>query len=114
MTSITDGTSNTIMVGERPPASDLSWGWWAFSDFDNLLALPNKVDYIGSCAGSLPGRFRPDIPSNPCAVVHYWSMHPGGGNWLLADGSVRFISYANAAVLEKMASIDGGEVITLQ
>jgi len=25
---ITDGTSNTIMVGEHPPSADLCFGWW--------------------------------------------------------------------------------------
>jgi prepilin-type N-terminal cleavage/methylation domain-containing protein/prepilin-type processing-associated H-X9-DG protein len=25
---ITDGTSNTVVVGERPPTPDLDWGWW--------------------------------------------------------------------------------------
>jgi prepilin-type N-terminal cleavage/methylation domain-containing protein/prepilin-type processing-associated H-X9-DG protein len=25
---ITDGTSNTLMVGERPPSKDLVFGWW--------------------------------------------------------------------------------------
>jgi len=25
---ITDGTSNTLMVGEHPPSADLCYGWW--------------------------------------------------------------------------------------
>src|SRR5439155_4243315 len=26
--SITDGTTNTLMVGERPPSADMFYGWW--------------------------------------------------------------------------------------
>jgi prepilin-type processing-associated H-X9-DG protein len=25
---VTDGTSNTLLVGERPPSADLVFGWW--------------------------------------------------------------------------------------
>jgi hypothetical protein len=28
MADITDGLSNTLMVGERPPSSDFQYGWW--------------------------------------------------------------------------------------
>ncbi len=27
-TDITDGSSNTIIVGERPPSTDMEFGWW--------------------------------------------------------------------------------------
>ena len=55
---------------------------------------------------------------------HFWSLHPGGGNWAFADGSVRFISYnaagpenttsplVNQTVLSKLATRAGGEVVS--
>jgi prepilin-type N-terminal cleavage/methylation domain-containing protein/prepilin-type processing-associated H-X9-DG protein len=112
MTGISDGTSNTIMIGERPPSSDLYWGWFTYSDSDNILAHPNRETFtVSGCNGNEV--FRPDIPTNPKAACHFWSMHSGGGNWAMADGSVRFVAYANASVLSLMASRNGGEVASL-
>jgi prepilin-type N-terminal cleavage/methylation domain-containing protein/prepilin-type processing-associated H-X9-DG protein len=110
---ISDGTSNTVAIGERPPSSDLYWGWWAYSDSDNILAHPNRETYtVSGCSGNEV--FRADIATNPRAACHYWSMHAGGGgNWLLADGSVRFITYSNANMITLMASYNGGEVVNL-
>jgi prepilin-type processing-associated H-X9-DG protein len=111
---ISDGTSNTTMVGERPPSDDLYWGWWHGSDFDTMLANPNReASVLTSASGGVcpaPSYFQPDVPSNPCAAMHYWSMHPGGGNWLMADGAVRFFTYnVGITLLPAMASINGGE-----
>ncbi|HEY1190810.1 MAG TPA: DUF1559 domain-containing protein [Gemmata sp.] len=110
--SATDGTSNSILVGERPPSHDIQYGWWAYTDVDSLLAHPSRETYyVGNCNGNEV--FRADTPTRAGNVCHYWSMHTGGGNWLLGDGSVRFITYANASVITQMASINGGEVVTL-
>jgi len=106
---ITDGLSNTTFVGERPPSHDLYWGFWGYSDFDNLMANPNReTRLLTGCA--VPAFFRPDRLDNRCAAMHYWSVHPLGGNWLFGDGSVRFMSYPSGPItLPNMASINGGE-----
>ncbi|VTR98080.1 DUF1559 domain-containing protein [Tuwongella immobilis] len=111
MAKFTDGLSNTLMVGERPPASGLDWGWWPYTDSDTLLGYPNRETYtIGGCSGN--ELFRADVPSNPRAACHFWSLHTGGGNWLLGDGSVRFFTYsAGATTLIDMSSADRGEVV---
>jgi len=111
MAECTDGLSNTTILGERPAAHDRSWGSWRGSDFNTVLANPNReASIVTGCPD--PGYFRPDIPTNRCAVTHYWSMHPNGGNWLLGDGSVRYFSYAaGTTILPQMASMNGGEVI---
>ncbi len=107
---ITDGTSSTVAVGERPPAADLYWGFWSFSDFDALMALPNYDTAYSGC--TLPGYFSPGKVTNNCDTSHYWSFHTGGGNWLLADGSVSFKLYSvGTTLLPKMASRNGGEAI---
>jgi len=112
LVDITDGLSNTLAVGERPPSPDLYWGWWAYSDYDSLLATPGRDYQYGGCIGRLPGYFSPGVVTDNCDSQHYWSFHTGGGHWQLADGSVRFLQYsAGTAVIPRMASRNGGEVI---
>ena len=44
--------------------------------------------------------------TNYCHLAHFWSFHSGGGNWLLADGSVQFMTYdAGQTVIPEMSSI---------
>jgi prepilin-type processing-associated H-X9-DG protein len=108
---IPDGLSLTIAVGERPPAADLYWGWWAFSDYDSLLALPNWDWNYSGCTSVLPGYFRPGNVADNCSTTHWWSFHANGGNFLLADGAVRYFSYSTGTtILPLMATRNGGEV----
>jgi prepilin-type N-terminal cleavage/methylation domain-containing protein/prepilin-type processing-associated H-X9-DG protein len=113
---VKDGLSNTLAVGERPPAGDLFWGWWAGSDYDVLLsAYGLDFNYPNQ---TVPALFHapPNGPLNPTVLNkesnHFWSMHAGGGNWLLGDGSVRFIAYtAGATAILAMASRANSEVV---
>jgi prepilin-type processing-associated H-X9-DG protein len=110
ISDISDGTSNTLMLGERPPSADLVWGWWGFSDYDNVLATQ---DFIGGTllypGCPLPGIYRRGNVSNNCDSNHFWSLHEGGGNWAFADGSVRFVPYAAAALTIPLATRAGKE-----
>jgi prepilin-type N-terminal cleavage/methylation domain-containing protein/prepilin-type processing-associated H-X9-DG protein len=120
MADITDGTSNTLMVGERPPSNDLEFGWWfAGAGFDNsgvgdVVLGAREINYANAqnCkpAANWVG-LRPGRPDVDCDQVHFWSMHSGGANFLLADGSARFLAYTADRVLPELTTRAGGEVL---
>jgi prepilin-type N-terminal cleavage/methylation domain-containing protein/prepilin-type processing-associated H-X9-DG protein len=117
---ITDGTSLTLMVGERPPSQDLFYGWWfAGAGWDgsgvgDVVLGAREYNYAAhlGCSSSDVGFQQGDL-NNPCDQVHFWSLHPGGGNFLMADGSARFLSYTANAVLPQLATRQGGEVVDM-
>lgn len=110
---ILDGASNTLMVGERPPTQNAWYGWWpggmGVSPYqgtaDTVLGVADKVSPTDP-----PESFRPAsaIDTTYSNIMHYWSFHHGGGNFLFADGSVRFLTYD--CNLAPMATYDGGEL----
>jgi len=116
LTDVTDGTSNTFMVGERPPSQDLYYGWWfAGAGYDvgvgDVVLGARETGYAASlgCPATKVG-LQPGKLSEPCDQVHFWSLHAGGSNFLMGDGSVRFTTYANDNILPQAASRAGGEV----
>ncbi|MSR54776.1 MAG: DUF1559 domain-containing protein [Gemmataceae bacterium] len=121
LSEITDGTSNTLAVGERPPSHDLIFGWWYAGwgqdkdgEGDMLLGArtKNRSEYGRGCPDG-PYDFKPGSFDNQCDAFHFWSPHSGGANFLFADGSVRFLRYSANPIMPALVSRAGGEAATI-
>jgi prepilin-type N-terminal cleavage/methylation domain-containing protein/prepilin-type processing-associated H-X9-DG protein len=118
---ITNGLSNTLLVGERPPSADMLLGWWYNGSGNwipalggpsgqgdttlgvaDILTKPQGLPEIDACPVG-PYAYAPGSLTNNCDAFHFWSLHDGGGNWTFADGSVRFIPYSAATTLPALA-----------
>ncbi len=118
LTDIKDGASNTLMVGERPPSADFQFGWWyagagqKFTGSADMILGVEEQNILTVTAGSCPPgtyKFAPGSFNNQCDMFHFWSPHSGGAHFLMADGSVHFLSYSAAPILPALASRAGGE-----
>ncbi len=119
LVGITDGTSNTFLVGERPPSTSLYYGWWMAGSGDapyfgatDVCLGTNEVQYPSTTRDT----FRNGDLNDPGEVHrwHFWSLHTGGANFLMGDGSARFITYsATQASMNAAATRSGGEINTL-
>ncbi len=132
LTGVSDGTSNTIMLGECAGREDV-WrgrtmtpanadrtttacarargGAWATNDIS--YAIGQRIDWCKG-AGAL-GNVTGDMKiNNSNEWGHlYYSFHEGGAQFTFADGSVRFLSDDTALwVLASLTTRAGGEAIS--
>lgn len=122
-----DGTSNTILMGERaffdpefdrcgplrsPPTSTKigNWGWvWFGAEGNAFLGTGVPINYrIRNCS-EFNDQLRYDDRINA-----FGSMHTGGCNVTLTDGAVRFLSQSISPItFNALGSRAGGEVFEM-
>jgi prepilin-type N-terminal cleavage/methylation domain-containing protein/prepilin-type processing-associated H-X9-DG protein len=129
---ITDGLSNTIMIGERsftdvefdkngpllstctPTAGTNTttkignWGWWSFGAEGNaFLGTGVPINYRTRNCSDMVDQIRYDDRINAMG-----SNHPGSVNVTLLDGSVRTLSEnISSLVFNSLGTHRGGEVV---
>lgn len=130
---VTDGTSNTIMIGECAGREDV-WrgrtmtpanatkgvancarargGAWATND--NTYAIGQRINWCSSSlsgTNAIPGKMKINN-SNEWGHLYY-SFHSGGSQFAFADGSVHFISDSIPLwVLASLTTRSGAEAIS--
>jgi prepilin-type N-terminal cleavage/methylation domain-containing protein/prepilin-type processing-associated H-X9-DG protein len=127
--AVTDGTSNTILLGEDAGREDV-WrgremmpsnadksasncarargGAWATND--NSYAIGQRINWCSS-SSTIPGTMKINN-SNEWGHLYY-SFHEEGAQFAFADGSVRFLSDGIALwVLASLTTRSGGEALS--
>jgi prepilin-type N-terminal cleavage/methylation domain-containing protein len=136
--SISDGTSNTLLLGEKFVAVDqyataAEWGdnnWWCHGNSwittRNAIHQPRQdtkssaatqdIPAPNAAASGIKGRCGPwglGAPSGGGGYYDYWgSPHPNGFNAALSDGSVRAIRYnVSLPLLQALSDRADGKVV---
>jgi prepilin-type processing-associated H-X9-DG protein len=114
--SVTDGMSNTILVGEVLPWQDNNNEMYGHTGIGSGTTIP--INFF-------TGQY--NTGSNPCggfgtcnfqcresySARGFKSSHPGGANFLLADGHVQFLKASiSPFAYNALGSRNGGEVIS--
>jgi prepilin-type N-terminal cleavage/methylation domain-containing protein/prepilin-type processing-associated H-X9-DG protein len=103
LTTVTDGLSNTFMIGEDIPAFN-QWCSWPYSN-----------NAVGTCGIPPNNQMPPGMaasPGNWPTTYSFRSRHTNGLQFAYADGSVHFINQGiDIPTYRAMATIQGGETL---
>jgi prepilin-type N-terminal cleavage/methylation domain-containing protein/prepilin-type processing-associated H-X9-DG protein len=112
---ILDGTSNTLLAGERYSKDlamqdvDLSeWRGWAWTNYNS------GGDHLGDT--NWPINSPASIIGPISRKTNFGSGHQGGANFVLCDGSVRFLTMTTTSTLinfQRLSVINDGHPVTL-
>jgi prepilin-type N-terminal cleavage/methylation domain-containing protein/prepilin-type processing-associated H-X9-DG protein len=117
--SVTDGTSNSVLVGEVIPSRAADSNFWFQNGGIHGMTVPvnwnsNTVPAAqANCFNNWQGASAPLGCRFGSAAKGFASFHPGGSNFLFADGSVRFLKASiSMPIYAALGSRAGGEVIS--
>jgi prepilin-type N-terminal cleavage/methylation domain-containing protein/prepilin-type processing-associated H-X9-DG protein len=112
LTAITDGTSNTLLAGERysldPTDPNLpTTRGWAWTNYNS------GQDHLGDTAW--PINSKAAVIGLQARLTNFGSGHAGGANFVLCDGSVRFVADASISIitLQRLSCPNDGTPVTL-
>ncbi len=120
---IVDGTSNTIAIGER--SHNLSYVTWTGRSIGGWLGKTSPIEGGTDSFNPSPEECwvqilgpvgledgNRTINQDRAHVEDYWSRHPGGANFLFADGSVHFLKTSiNIQPWRALATRAGSEIV---
>jgi prepilin-type N-terminal cleavage/methylation domain-containing protein/prepilin-type processing-associated H-X9-DG protein len=114
---VTDGTSNTIMVGEVIPIQAADSNFWNENGCCAGTTIPINWNSNTFPAADPACAFNWQGPVLGCrfgaAAKGFKSMHPGGANFAFGDGSVRFLKASISTITyAALGSRAGGEVVS--
>jgi prepilin-type N-terminal cleavage/methylation domain-containing protein/prepilin-type processing-associated H-X9-DG protein len=116
ITDISDGTSNTLLAGERysqdPAVADANlsdWRGWAWTNYNSGGDHLGDTSWPINSPASLIG-----VDSRKC---NFGSGHTGGANFVLCDGSVQFLTMTTTASLvnfQRLSVPNDGHPVSLE
>ncbi len=127
ISAVRDGTSNTFLIGENSPNFNGSLSWTNGDGTYSTTVIPlnwrtdlqdGQTDTDGTVCQAVVAALDSATSYTHCFRNQLYnqgfkSRHAGGANFLMTDGSVRFVKQSvNPRTINALASRAGGEVVS--